>query len=99
MGAKLRAEHRGEPSRVWAMLRRPIEDGEDPIRYEFGSAEATVTVRWSGGASLHLVWPSERTTSHSGPYFYLEGHPGAAALSTSFSTISVIPVSTPPDRL
>jgi len=81
------------------MPRRPSEDGEDPIRYEFGTAEATVTVRWSGGASLYMVWPTDTDDEAPRPFFYLEGHSGAVALSTSFSTISVIPVITPLDRL
>ena len=103
-GSKLLVLHRDEVRRAWTLPRRPSEDGEDPVRYEFGNAEASVTFRWSGGAALHMVWPAE-DDERQAPFFYLEATAGKAApastvaVKAAFSSISVIPVVTPLDRL
>lgn len=97
---KLIVEHRREPRRAWAMPQRSNEDGEDPVRYEFAEAEAAVAVRWSDSRSLHMVWPVEsKDDERQLPYFYLEGPGGAAVAPASLSSVFVVPVVTPLDRL
>ena len=97
------ARHRGELRRAYALP--PMDDdtdGEDPIRYDFGTAEATVVVRWETGASLHIVWPEQDRDAEEG-FFYLQG-PGDVTVrqpdvGSWFSTITVLPVVMPLDRV
>src|SRR4029079_7485692 len=80
-----------------------IDSEEDPVRYEFGTAETRVSVHWGTGARIHMVWPADIDGESRG-YFYLEDPDGAPVLSASetrrlFEPVTVIPVVTPIDRL
>ncbi len=77
-------------------------EGEDPVRYDFGTAEASVVVRWETGASIHMVWPEQDDDAEEG-FFYVQG-PGDVMMrqpdvDTWFSTIAVLPVVTPLERV
>lgn len=89
--------------RVRAFAMPPaIDSEEDPVRYEFGTAETRVSVHWGTGARIHMVWPTDIDGEASG-YFYLEDPDGAPVLTANetrrlFEPLTVLPVVTPIDR-
>lgn len=98
---KMRVQHRGEE---WAAypLSSEIDDEDDPVRYEFGTAETRVSVWWSDDACIHIVWP-EDTAEDNAPFFYLCSRDGSQPrdLPTTralFPPVTVVPVVTPLDR-
>jgi hypothetical protein len=97
------ARHRGELRRAYVLPSLDEDsEGEDPVRYDFGTAEASVVVRWETGASIHMVWPEEDDDAEEG-FFYVQG-PGDVMVrqpdvATWFSTIAVLPVVTPLERV
>ena len=90
----------GGERRSAAYLPDPPDEADDPVRFEFGREEARVTVRWSGGSSVIMVWPGDGDDREE-PFFYVE-HAGplrnAAAIQASFGKTTVVPVITPLDR-
>ena len=81
-----------------------IEDGEDPVRHDFGNEETRVSVHWATGARIHMVWPevkrggrtwlsstSRRKTGHN--------QLSPAATRALFSPVTIVPVVTPLDRI
>jgi hypothetical protein len=76
---------------------------DDPVRYEFGTDEACVSVTWSTGASLHMLWPEEDEYGRTEGVFWLESVPGTQAEFKSvrdrFTPIFVVPVVTPLDPI
>lgn len=97
------ARHRDELRRAYALP--PLDedsDGEDPVRFDFGTAEASVVVRWATGASVHMVWPEEDDGGEEG-FFYLQGPGDVTARQPDvgiwFSTTAVLPVVTPLERV
>lgn len=80
-----------------------IDNEDDPVRYEFGKEETRVSVRWSSGGSMHMVWPEETEDRERG-FFYLEDDDGAQpktgpGIRMLFSPITIIPVITPLDSV
>jgi len=91
---------------IWKAYPMPsLEDnaeGEDPVRFDFGTSEASVAVRWRTGASLHMVWPEQDDERDPG-FFYLEGPGGTMVgqgeVAALFSAVAVLPVVTPLERI
>lgn len=77
------------------------EEGEDPIRFDFGTAEATVTVTWTNGAFFRAVWPEEDRNEE--PHFVLVGPGGTkvrpADVPVVFGRVATVPVITPLERI
>jgi ABC-type nitrate/sulfonate/bicarbonate transport system ATPase subunit len=76
--------------------------GDDPVRYDFGSDETRICVRWSNGASIHIVWPEDNGEDEAG-FFYLQdakgGQPSSpAAARLLFGKTMVVPIVTPLER-
>jgi hypothetical protein len=91
--------------RRWKAYPMPpsVEDGDDPVRHDFGDEETRVSVSWTNGARIHMVWPKIEREEERG-YFYLEDSNGAQPRSlpstrTLFSPVTVVPVVTPLDRV
>jgi hypothetical protein len=79
-----------------------FDKGDDPVRYDFGSDETRVCVRWANGASIHIVWPEDDGEDEAG-YFYLQdakgGQPSSpAAVRSLFGKTTIVPVVTPLER-
>jgi hypothetical protein len=79
-----------------------LDGGDDPVRYDFGSDETRITVRWSTGATIHIVWPEENGAEQSG-YFYLldcnGNQPGSIkAARDLFTATTIVPIVTPLER-
>jgi hypothetical protein len=79
-----------------------LDNGDDPVRHEFGRDESRICVRWSNGATVHIVWPEDDGEEQSG-YFYLQDGNGAQPASTMaarslFTSATIVPVVTPLDR-
>lgn len=97
------ARHRGESWKAYGLPSLDDDpEGDDPIRFDFGTAEARVTVRWATGASLNMVWP-EQDDDHEPGFFYLQGPGGVRVrqpdIGSLFSTTAVLPVVTPLERI
>lgn len=86
-----------------------LEDEEDPVRYDFGSHETRVRLKWVDGSVITIVWPEESDDDQGlqdkNGYFYLEASGGAQVFSVQSAkkhfpaeTI-VVPVVTPLDRV
>ena len=76
----------------------------DPIRFNFGNEETTVTVRWKSNASVNIVWPKEENDEEERGFFYLIDEDGyrctdPKAVRKSFSPINIVPVVTPLERM
>src|SRR5687768_3470475 len=54
----LSAYHQGERRRGF-QLPTNGDAGEDPVRHEFGRAEALAAVQWANGARVSMVWPAQ----------------------------------------
>src|SRR4051794_15721255 len=97
------ARHRGEVRKAYNLPSLDEDpDGEDPVRFDFGTAEASVVVRWATEASLHMVWPVQ-DDDREPAYFYLEGPGGGMVRQPDvrglFTTTAVVPVVTPLERI
>jgi AAA domain, putative AbiEii toxin, Type IV TA system len=97
------ARHGGEVRKAYALPSLADDDeGEDPVRFDFGTSEAVVVVRWATGASLHMVWPEQDDDRDTG-FFYLMGPGGTRVrqsdVATLFSRTAVLPVVTPLERI
>jgi hypothetical protein len=80
-----------------------LEDEDDPVRHDFGDAETRVSIQWSTGASIHIVWPEVKEIEEHG-FFYLEDRDGTqprnlAVTRALFSPVTIVPVVTPLDRI
>jgi hypothetical protein len=78
------------------------ENQDDPVRHEFGEAEARVSVEWLNGSRICIVWPEEQEAEERG-FFFLEEQGGSQprtpqATRSLFSRINVVPVVTPLER-
>lgn len=82
----------------------PVQSGEDedPVRYDFGQAEARLSLAWDNGARCHVVWP-EDTEDEAQGFCYFELGDGSPApvtqLKTAFHDVNVVPVVTPLERV
>ena len=99
----MRVDHRGIPRRAYLLPRADDDEAEDPVRHEFGQAEASVSIQWEDGPTIHMVWP-EDADEGTGGFFYLEVEEGvqprnSAKVRELFSQVAIIPVVTPLDRL
>ena len=80
-----------------------VYDEEDPVRHDFGSEETRVSVQWTTGARIHMVWPEVKEDEERG-YFYLEEEDGTQprnlpTIRSLFSAVTIVPVVTPLDRV
>lgn len=94
--------HRGERWKAYS-LPPSLEDEEDPVRHDFGNAETRVSIHWSTGGSIHIVWPEVKEVEEKG-FFYLEDRQGTqprspAATKALFTPITIVPIVTPIDRI
>lgn len=99
----LRVKHAGEYRRGYLLPRVGEEGADDPVRHEFGTAEARVSLYWENGASIHMVWPEEIDNERPTPFFYLETADGIEPRSSTevgkvFAPLTLIPVVTPLER-
>lgn len=99
----LRVEHAGGYRRGYLLPSVGEEGADDPVRHEFGSAEARVSLFWENGAAIHMVWPEEVDDEHPTPFFYLETADGVEPRSSAevrevFAPLTIIPVVTPLER-
>ena len=79
-----------------------VDSQDDPVRFDFGSDETRICVRWSTGATIQIVWPEE-TGDDAGGYFYLQDEFSVQPASTKavralFTSITIVPVVTPLER-
>lgn len=79
-----------------------LDNGDDPVRHDFGSDETRVCVRWSNGAAIQIVWPEEDGEEQSG-YFYLQDAKQRQPTSTKaaralFTATTIVPAVTPLER-
>lgn len=77
-------------------------EGDDPVRHDFGSEETRVSVQWTNGARVNMVWPEETNGEEAG-FFYLEQSNGGQPQSTQatralFDPVTVVPVITPLEK-
>ncbi len=99
----MRVMHRGGLWKAYP-LDRMTEEGEDPVRFDFGCEEACVSIHWCGDAIIHLVWPETTGDDLEVGFFYLEvkegGQPRSQeAMRSAFPPVVVVPVVTPLDRI
>lgn len=97
----IRARDNGQTWRAYPLLSNSERD-EDPVRYDFGSEEARVTVEWDNGARVNIVWPEEQEGDKN-PYFYLqqknETQPASLqATRALFDPVTIVPVITPLEK-
>jgi hypothetical protein len=77
-------------------------DGDDPVRYDFGKEETRVSVQWTNGARVNIVWPEEIDGDEVG-FFYLEQDNGRQPESTQatralFVPVIIVPLITPLEK-
>lgn len=99
----MRVTHRGAQWKAYP-LDRMTEEGEDPVRFDFGREEAYVSIRWGIDSVIHLVWPETTGDNLEEGFFYLEVGQGAQprsqeATRSAFQPVVVVPVVTPLDRI
>lgn len=90
------------PNGVRAGYAIPISNDSgqgDPVRFDFGSAEARVSIAWTTGAIINMVWPADDDYGSTQGLFWLENASGGQVRSRDieslFSPIYVVPVITP----
>lgn len=108
----LRAARRQKPSLYFSASGRgrrayplppAVDQEEDPVRFDFGREQTSVSVTWDSGGRISIVWPQEgddEVRSH----FFLEDEDGAqprtpGAVRDLFPPVTVFPVVTPLDRV
>jgi hypothetical protein len=79
-----------------------LDNGDDPVRFDFCSDETRICVRWLNGATIQIVWPEENGEEQSG-YFYLQDQNGMQptsikAIKALFTVTTIIPIVTPLER-
>lgn len=100
---KIRARHRGLSWNAFP-IGTSQPDGDDPVRFDFGVAEARVSIEWSPGNRIHLVWPESDDDGPLSGFAYLEqgeqGQPRSLEdARTNFPPVIVVPVITPLEKL
>lgn len=104
------ATDRGRSVRGFSLPDAADTGVDDPVHFDFMADAARVSVRWSSGAKLHIVWPSptddamaDPTDDDSSPYYWLETEggtqPSQAEITGLYPVFSVIPVITPLDAV
>jgi hypothetical protein len=93
-----------DKEQTWRAYPLPISnDGDDdPVRYDFGSDETRVSVQWTNGSRVNMVWPEEIDGNEVG-YFYLEQSNGGQPSSIQetrdlFAPVTIVPVITPLEK-
>lgn len=103
MRPKMSARHRGLSWQAFPIgTSRP--DGDDPVRHDFGTSEARVSIEWTSGNQIHLVWPEDDDDGPLNGFAYLEqgeqGQPRSMAETmTNFPPVTVVPMITPLEKL
>lgn len=87
--------------RAYTLPAVPADEEEDPVRFDFGTEEARVSLWWDNGASLHIRWPAQHEEED--PYFYFESDKGVQArpqdIKSLFHEVHVVPVVVPIDKI
>ena len=99
--ATLRINDRGRHVSAYP-LPASVVSQDDPVRFDFGTDETRICVRWSTGATIQIVWPEEDGEDNAG-YFYLQDtfsvQPGSVkAVRALFNPITIVPAITPLER-
>lgn len=100
---KVTVRHRGLSWKAYPIgTSRP--DGDDPVRFDFGTSEARVTVQWTQGNRVHLVWPEDEEDGPMSGFAYLEqgeeGQPRSLEETRlNFPSVTVVPVITPLEKI
>ncbi|MBM2615867.1 ATP-binding protein [Actinoplanes sp. LDG1-06] len=90
----------GRPVKAYA-LPRPETAGVDPVYYDFSREGTRVTVTWTTGARVHIVWPGDEDYSDHEGFFWLdhadEWQPRLKQIPAYFPPPTIVPVVTPLD--
>ena len=95
--------HRGQTWKAYP-LGNIAGSADDPVRFDFGREEASVSIQWCENNRVHIVWPAESEDDPEDGFFYLEvgygGQPrGLEQARECFPPVTIVPVITPLEQL